>query len=235
MVSVCMATYNGEKYIKAQIESILKQLGKNDELIISDDGSKDGTLSIIKAFNDVRIKLLFNKSKHGFVGNFENALRNARGEIIFLSDQDDVWYKDKIKKICLYLQDYDMIVHNANIVDGNGIYKGYTYFSLTHHGTGFMSNLWKTRFLGCCMAFSRNVLDYCLPIPQNIVAHDYWLGMFSMTHFKVGFIPEVLMAYRRHGGNVSPSTEKSNNNIVYKLFTKRFILLYEIAKRIVKW
>lgn len=232
MVSVCMATYNGEKYIKAQIESILKQLGKNDELIISDDGSKDGTLSIIKAFNDVRIKLLFNKSTHGFVGNFENALRNARGEIIFLSDQDDIWKPYKVKKILPLFDNYDLIIHDAELVDGNGNSLCKTYYSFMHNNTGFLANLWKTRWLGCCMAFRRNVLNACLPFPQKIVGHDYWIGMMGMVKFRYCFIDDVLICYRRHNNNVSTSSEKSSNSMFYMLVTKRLNITIAIACRL---
>lgn len=95
MISVCMATYNGEEYIKEQLESILCQLGEMDEIIISDDGSTDNTLNIIESYNDSRIKIHINTGKHGFVYNFENALQKAKGEYIFLSDQDDIWLPEK--------------------------------------------------------------------------------------------------------------------------------------------
>lgn len=98
MISVCMACYNGQKYIRQQIDSILSQLKENDELIISDDGSKDLTCEIVLSYHDPRIKLLHNTKEHGFIGNFENALRCAKGDIIFLSDQDDVWKKIKFRK-----------------------------------------------------------------------------------------------------------------------------------------
>ena len=91
-ISVAMATYNGEKYIKKQIESILINLNKDDELIISDDGSKDKTLDIIKSIKDKRIKII-SGPKQGVIKNFENALNNCTGEYIFLSDQDDIWGK----------------------------------------------------------------------------------------------------------------------------------------------
>ena len=233
MVSVCLACYNGEKYIKEQISSILSQLGDDDELVISDDGSEDDTIEIVNSFHDYRIKVFANKDEHGFVGNFNNALCKANGDIIFLCDQDDIWLKDKVYRVSAYLERYDLVVHDANIVDGEGRLKGYTYYSTMHSGTGFLMNLWKTRFLGCCMAFRRSVLDACLPIPKNVVAHDYWIGMYSVLCFKVKFVPDVLISYRRHGENVSPSGEKSDTNIFFKLVSKRGVILYEIAKRLV--
>ena len=99
MISVCMASYNGEKYIKEQIDSILKQLSDEDELVISDDGSTDNTLSVIQSIHDKRIKLIHNQGEHGYSRNFENALKNSKGDYIFLSDQDDVWKDNKVETI----------------------------------------------------------------------------------------------------------------------------------------
>ena len=121
MVSVCMATYNGGKYILDQIESILPQLGERDELIISDDGSTDSTMEIIRAIQDSRIKLFENSGRHGVTGNFENAIRHAAGEIIFLSDQDDVWLPGKIDGMVSFLKenDYDIVTCSCSLTDEN--------------------------------------------------------------------------------------------------------------------
>lgn len=231
MVSVCIACYNGTKYIREQIESILPQLSFNDEIVISDDGSRDNTISIIKSFQDKRIKVLFNDTNHGFVHNFENALENSKGDIIFLSDQDDIWKPNKVQVVLKSLNKYDLVVHDADLIDGNGKCLGINYYSVMHCHTGFMANLWKTRWLGCCMAFKREVLDYCLPFPEKIVAHDYWIGMLGMTKFKYHFMDDILISYRRHGGNASPSGEKSNNSLFYKVITKRWYLLVSLVKK----
>lgn len=234
MISVCMATYNGAKYIKEQIDSILPQLGENDELVISDDGSKDDTCLIISSYNDNRIRLLFNNGNHGFIGNFENALEHCKGDYIFLSDQDDFWKDNKVTVVMELLKKYALVIHDAELVDGEGKSIGHTYYYSMHNGTSFLMNLWKTRWLGCCMAFNREVLDYCLPFPEKIVGHDYWIGMMGMLKFKYLFMPEVLMCYRRHGDNVSPSGEKSPNSLFYKLFVKRWNLIKSILKRLLQ-
>ena len=232
MISVCMATYNGEKYIKEQLDSILCQLGVDDEVVISDDGSNDNTIQTIAAYNDKRIFLLNNSGRHGFVGNFENALKHVRGDIILLADQDDVWKPNKVEVIKKRLQYYDLVIHDAEMIDGNGYSLGKTYYSTMHHKKGFLSNLWKTRWLGCCMAFKRQVLEACLPFPQNIVGHDYWIGMLGMLKFHYCFMDDILISYRRHGGNVSPSGEKSNNSMFYMFYTKRYNLIIAILKRV---
>ena len=225
MISVCIATYNGERFLKEQLSSILCQLGKDDEVIVSDDGSSDETINIVTTFQDTRIRLLHNTHKHGFVGNFENALSNVKGDYVFLSDQDDVWMPNKVERVASLLAEYDLVVHDAELIDGNGKQLGKTYYSTQHGHTDFLMNLWKSRFLGCCMAFRRSLLEQCLPFPQEIVAHDYWIGMYALLKHKVLFIPDILIKYRRHGGNVSPSSEKSDNSLFYKLYTKRWRLL----------
>jgi glycosyltransferase involved in cell wall biosynthesis len=235
MVSVCLAAFNGEKYIEEQVESILMQLGSDDELIISDDGSLDNTMEIVSLFCDKRMVVLHNQGKHGFVGNFENALNHAKGDIIFLADQDDLWKSNKVKVIKEQLRQYDLVVHDAEMIDGEGCLLGNTYYSTMHHKIDFLSNLWKTRWLGCCMAFRREVLEMCLPFPRNIVAHDYWIGMLGMLKFRYCFIDDILICYRRHGNNTSPSGEKSTNTIYYKIVTKRMNMLVALANRCLRY
>lgn len=232
MISVCLATYNGCKYIREQLESILPQLSEDDEIIVSDDVSSDNTVEVIQSLNDQRIVVVKNNGPHGFVKNFENVLKYIHGDFVFFSDQDDIWTPDKVKKSLNYLQKYDLIVHNALLVDANGCSLGKTYFECLHQGCGFWMNWWKNRFLGCCMVMKRNIIEYSLPFPQNTQGHDYWIGMLALAaKYKVGFVDDVLLLYRRHGNNLSPSSEKSNNSLFYKIFTKRLPLLINVLIR----
>ncbi|MDR0620012.1 MAG: glycosyltransferase, partial [Bacteroidales bacterium] len=114
-----MATYNGEKYIKEQLDSILCQLGMDDELIISDDGSTDKTLEIIQHYQEPRVKILSNVKRHSIIGNFENALIHAKGDYIFLADQDDVWTSDKVNVVLAALATTDLVVSDCTVVDGD--------------------------------------------------------------------------------------------------------------------
>ena len=230
MISVCMTTFNGAKFVKEQLDSILIQLGADDEIIISDDGSRDDTINIISSYHDNRILLLRHQVEHGFVGNFENALNHARGNVIFLADQDDIWRPQKVQVVLAALEDNDIVVHDAELIDSFGKSLGKNYYSTLHNHSSFMANLWESRFLGCCMAFKREVLMYCLPFPKGIVAHDYWIGMMGMTKYKSIFINDTLICYRRHGGNVSSSSGKSHNSLYYKIITKRMGLLFNILK-----
>ena len=120
MLTVCIATYNGEKYIRQQLNSVLIQLGENDEVIISDDSSSDATVEIVRSFNDSRIKLLVDNKFSSPVRNFENALKYATGDYIFLCDQDDIWLPDKVKSMLPYLKKQcDLVwLENLNLRGG---------------------------------------------------------------------------------------------------------------------
>jgi len=118
-VSVCIATYNGEKYIKEQLTSILIQLEDTDEIIISDDSSTDQTVEIIKSLDDKRISIFEHQIFKSHVYNFENALKHAKGDYIFLADQDDIWLPGKINKTLSLLQNNDLVLSDAIVVDEN--------------------------------------------------------------------------------------------------------------------
>lgn len=232
MISVCMATYNGEKYVLEQLSSILPQLGDNDELIISDDLSIDRTLKLIEGLEDVRIKIHLNKLPNGYSKNFENALSKAKGDIVFIADQDDVWYPNKVKKMIEALDNADMVVSDATGFDGelNLLYP--SHFRLNGTSSGFMTNFLRTRYIGACMAFRRSVLQKALPLPANskLCAYDYWLAIIGEYYFKVELVKEPLLMYRRHGGNASSGGVSSDNSFFRKLII-RLYSLQELLKR----
>lgn len=230
MISVCIPTYNGQKYIKQQLESILIQLSQEDEIIISDDSSSDDTLKIIKAFNDSRITILENNKFHSPIYNLENALKNAKGDYIFLSDQDDIWKKDKVKIIIDNLQHSNLVVHDAEIIDENNNLINESFYIINKTHPGIIHNLIKNGFIGCCMAFNRKVLDVCLPFPKGIPMHDSWIGIKTYCTVKnVNFIPDRLIEYRRHGNNASVSGEKSRRPLFQKL-KDRMIIINSVIK-----
>jgi glycosyltransferase involved in cell wall biosynthesis len=217
MISVCMATYNGEKYIKDQLLSILKQISSNDEIIISDDLSEDKTIEIIESLNDSRIKLFLNKER-GYTNNFQNAIQQASGDYIFLSDQDDIWIDNKLEVMVEKLLKYDFVVSDAKIVDSQLESLGSTYFELRGGGAnGFMNNLKKLKYIGCCMAFRRLILKKVLPFPKNttLCPHDFWIALISEFYYKTIVIQEPLLLYRRHGKNVS--THISATSLFFKI------------------
>lgn len=221
MVSVCMAVYNGEKYLQAQIASILSQLSSDDELIISDDGSTDSTLSIILSFKDKRIKYLTNSEPQGVNSNFENALREAKGDFIFLSDQDDVWIDGKVDECISALADSYCIVHDCIVTDKNLKVVDESFFKLRNSHSGFIHNWIRNGYLGCAMAFRREVLNLCLPIPAGLpVWHDIWIGALCELKYGIRFIPFKGIYFRRHDSNTSVTAKsafKLSHQIAYRL------------------
>ena len=226
-ISVCMATYNGEKYIKEQLDSILLQLSENDEVIISDDSSTDNTVETIKSFNDNRIKIYKNTKAKGYTRNFENALEKASGHIIFLSDQDDVWVEDKVKKMTKILENYDFVVSDNSIVNENLEVISKSHFEVYKTDKGFIRNLLLPRYVGACMALKKNVLEKSLPFPENVklCAHDYWISLIAEMYFKSYKLDEQLLLYRRHSSNASSGGEKSKNSLAHKLKVRLYTLI----------
>ena len=183
MISVCIATYNGEKYIREQLDSILTQLGSEDEVVISDDGSKDNTLKIVESYNDKRIIVLHNKGKHGFTHNFENAIKNAKGDIIFLSDQDDVWPENKVESFLEVIKPGYLVISDAWVCSGT-LEKRFRLSEVRSFKSTYWQNLYKGMFLGSTMAFTKDSLDYFLPIP-NVLGHDMWFALLSALKNKL--------------------------------------------------
>lgn len=241
MVSVCLTAYNGEKYIKEQLDSILCQLGSEDEVIISDDGSTDKTLEIINSYQDKRIKLISHKpvaSKYKFsftTYNFENALRYASGDYVFFADQDDVWKENKVVECVKVLEKgYDLVLHDAELIDGEGNIISDSYFNINRSKKGILTNLVNNSYLGCCMAVKKKYLQKVMPFPKKIVVpHDIWIGILYEIYGKVCFLNHKLIFYRRHGENVSPSAEFSNNSLLFKL-SYRFNLVVALISKLFK-
>ncbi|HMI00860.1 MAG TPA: glycosyltransferase family 2 protein [Pedobacter sp.] len=226
--SVCMATYNGEKYIYDQIKSILDQLRSDDELIISDDQSKDHTISIIESFNDPRIKLFLHKNVGRPTENFQNALEKAEGEIIFLADQDDVWIEGKYEKMRKLLKTYDLVLSNSILVDEDLKVLNSSFFHYHGSAKGVVRNAIKNSYFGSCMAFRKGLLQYALPFPSTLeIGHDIWLGLVAEMTGNVYFTNEAMILYRRHGSTVTPhGIGKSKRSLFVKLWSRIIVLKY---------
>lgn len=237
MISVCIATYNGEKYIREQLDSILSQLGPDDEVVVSDDGSTDSTLDIVKSYQDARInvyhhdsssvttKFLLDKPTH----NFENALRHANGDIIFLSDQDDVWMEGKVETMMKELQDADLAIHDCVVVDDrmkNVIQPSYFDYIGIHQGV--WNNWVRATYLGCCMAMRKEVVVRAMPFPRTMVGHDLWLGIIADRYFKSKIVRSKFLRYRKHTNSKTTSGGKSKHSLWFKIRYRVVILKYII-------
>ena len=239
MISVCIATYNGELFISEQLSSILSQLGDDDEVVISDDQSTDRTLEIIAGLNDPRVKVFSHQryTRHDFpldctTHNFQNALQHSRGDIIFLADQDDVWKPNKVNLCINELRDYDFVICDCSVTDESLNVVKHSYFSSMHTNLSALSNLVICTWLGCCMAFRRKVLDAALPFPETQVAHDLWLGLVASSKFRCKMIHEPLSYYRRHQDTASPVSKKNSYDLWFKI-KYRFFAIKEYIRSIV--
>lgn len=233
MISVCMATYNGEKYIKEQVDSILSQLGEQDEIIVSDDGSSDNTINILTSYKDKRIHVYAHTfcGKKDCVGdvvsaNFEHAISIAKGDYIFLADQDDIWIDGKVEKMVKALQNAHVVVSNAWMLYDDNIGNCHR---LLYEKRPPLHNyfLRRGKYYGCCMALRRDALEYVLPFPNPTPLHDTWLGLLPELVGGAIFLDEPLIYYRCHSLNVSRHV---HNSLLFKI-KYRFRLLSQIFKR----
>lgn len=232
MNSVCIATYNGERHIEEQLRSILVQIAPEDEVIVSDDGSDDNTLAVIDDIGDSRIRVVHSHARF-FKDNFLNALRHAKGEIIFLSDQDDVWLPGKYERCVKELETADLVVTNSCLTDENLNIVNPDFFSVYHSRKGIIKNICLCTYYGACMAFRRNVLEAAMPFPvSREVSHDAWLGLVAEIVGEVRFLPEPYLLYRRHNATstCTDNVWKRSNRPLWKKIYSRLVVLYNVCK-----
>ena len=208
MISVCLATYNGELFIKKQIDSILIQLCNNDELIIIDDKSTDDTINIINQYHDQRIKLYINNFNIGVVKSFEKALFLTKGDVIFLSDQDDFWLNGRVNKMkdALIKSKCILLISNMLETSVQSKYEIIKSFHMTN--SSFFQNIYNIFFsnslyFGSLMCFNKNLKKYILPFPNFIKAHDIHIALIANSFDKIYHLDEVLLLRTNTGVNLT--------------------------------
>jgi glycosyltransferase involved in cell wall biosynthesis len=227
-ISICLATYNGEKYLLDQLNSIIKQMSEIDELIISDDSSTDDTINIIKSINDKRLIFLENQKFKNPIFNFENAILLAKGDVIVLSDQDDIWMDCKLEvvresfmksrnKIYTIVMDSIAVDENLNILHKS-------IFKLINSGKGIIKNYYKNTYLGCSMAFSKELCQYILPFPKKISMHDIWIGLICEMYGEVTFVNKPTLLFRRHGNNATQEKYTITQIVKWRLYMFYYLL-----------
>ena len=216
-MSVALCTHNGAQFISAQIESILSQSPRPDQLVISDDASNDDSvdraLEVCARFPDVEVVVLRNTVALGVTANFEQAIRSTTAPLVALSDQDDLWHSGRLARV---LREFDsrpellVVGSDATMVRSNGTPMSYTLFEALElspgelaelqAGDAFRALLRRNLFTGATMVFRRELLDLALPFPAAWV-HDEWLAAIASATGEVTILPEQLIDYRQHGGN----------------------------------
>lgn len=210
-----MTTYNGARFLKTQLNSFLIQTRVPDELVVCDDASSDQSLEILRQFKDAapfNVLIHENKTNLGTTRNFDQAIELCKGDIIFLSDQDDIWDSKKIEKFLYEFADpnIDMVFSDAEVIDARGRKSGYRLWSAVgftsrhqtkwSNGKAFNMLLRRNVVTGATMAFRSELRDVIHPIPVNWI-HDAWIALLATALSDTVFIPETLISYREHGGN----------------------------------
>ena len=213
-VDVLLATYNGEKYLKEQIDSILNQTYQNINLIISDDNSNDSTRKILEEYKkiDNRIKTYLQDKNLGYIKNFEFLLTKVESNYYMLSDQDDLWLPEKIEKSMKTLKEKnaDLVFGDLEVVDEklNTIYPSFGDFMLLNRKINKYIDSYKVNYLyncvtGCTILSKKEFIKDILPIPNDskYVPHDYWMALMISLKGRLAYMPEKYIKYRQHGNN----------------------------------
>lgn len=235
-ISVAMATYNGEAYIEQQLKSILPQLGVHDEIILVDDHSVDSTLDIVGQINDARIKVHRNEANMGVRRSFEKAIGLTGGQIIFLSDQDDVWHPEKVARFAEAFgrsPQVTLVLSDAAVVDKHGNVLVSSFFG--QRGAfvpGVVANLIKNKYLGCVMAFRRSLVTRILPFPASIPQHDMWIGLVNGIYGEACYLGAPLVEYRRHDSNASQASSNKRASLG-KMIVWRWALVTSLVARVI--
>lgn len=233
-VSVALCTYNGQRFIEAQIDSILSQSVLPDELVVSDDASKDNTLALIRARVDAfgdgapRLTILENRSALGVTANFEKAILATSGDLIILSDQDDVWAPDRVELTVRAFADPDvMLVHgDAHLIDANGdrlpssLFDSYGVDAETREllasRRAFELLLRRNLITGATAAIRRSVAEQAAPFPASWV-HDEWLAIVAAATGSIVPLENELIGYRQHGNNEIGAVQLTLRSKIRKL------------------
>ncbi len=239
LVSVVMATYNGESFLLQQVDSVLAQDYPNIELVVTDDGSSDGTVKILEhyAAKDIRVRVYHNEVNIGYVRNFEKGLLLAKGDYLAPCDQDDIWLPNKISYLMERMGDNDIIYSNSTLIDSHGdsLHKN---LSDIKHLLSFDDPL--TYAIGNTapghgMIITRSLVQRCIPFP-TMIPHDYWLGFVATCRMPLKYVAIPLVLYRQHTQNVFGAVKAAEGKRKKKKFSRpekfdqireRMQLLYE--------
>ena len=243
-VDILVATCNGEKYVKEQIDSILNQTYENIRVIVSDDRSDDSTPKILKeiAKTDKRVILNLQKERLGVINNFEFLLKQVKSNFYMFSDQDDFWLPNKVEKMMekQKQEDADLVFGDLEVVNEKleTMYPSYGDYMLLNRKIKKCINSYEYNYLyncvtGCTILGKTSMLDKILPLPNTskYVLHDHWIGIITGIYGKVAYVEETYIKYRQHGNN-QVGTDKISHKFkkfsdVRELFLKIKIEIFQ--------
>ena len=204
LISIAMCTYNGERYLAEQLDSIVNQSYINLEIIVVDDCSSDGTVDILTDYakRDGRIRLICNDENLGFVRNFEKAISESRGDLIALADQDDIWFPEKIAKLAEDIGDDWLIYSKVGVIDGSGVRQNIEFPNVNRlEGYCALSLILNNCVTGHACLMKRAVIELAMPAMSKMPYHDQWLAIVAASRGKLKAGGEILSLYRKHDSN----------------------------------
>lgn len=206
-----MCTYQGAPFVGEQLESILAQTRPPDEVVVADDASTDATLDVVRRLaegSDVPVRTIASPRRRGYRRNFEEAVVACSGDVVFLADQDDVWFRDKIEAMLPAFTDDAAIVHCDAVLAGVDLApKGETVFErhpLLRELEGAIPTARSFGIPGCTMAFRAGLRGSLVPF-SDLWGHDLWIALVGGALGSIVPVPRPLMVYRRHGAGAGPS------------------------------
>lgn len=214
LVSIALCTYNGERFLKEQLDSLIDQTYHDLEIIIVDDCSTDDTLAIIKEYaeRDSRIKWYQNEINLGFNQNFAHALKICSGKYIAVCDQDDIWEHNKIERLTDTIGDHWLVCSNSIRMDENGIPTGKNLLNdFTYETRDYRSVLLNNFVTGHTCLINRDFLDIALPFPDGVI-YDWWMGFVALYHHQLIYLDETLTRYRIHDNSALQQIIKSDSD-----------------------
>jgi glycosyltransferase involved in cell wall biosynthesis len=205
LVSVVLGTFNGAQFLEAQLRSVLAQTYTNLEIVAIDDGSSDGTVPILRQFAalDRRIRVVINERNLGFIRNFEKGCQLSTGHWIALCDQDDYWMPDKVEKMVAAIGEYPMVYCDSELCGEDLHPLGKKISDLVHYQSfdDCRQLCVFSRMYGHATLITRDLFDRSTPFLEE-VPHDGWLAFHATLYGGVAYLPEVLVKYRQHAGNI---------------------------------
>lgn len=228
-ISFVIATFNGASHIEAQVSSILEFLGPNDEVVVSDDGSTDHTLKILRSIGDSRVKYAPAGPRLGYQKNFQRAIEASRGNYIFFSDQDDICLPERVVKSLDALAKCDCVCGDAIVVDQDLNLTSSSFFAMRKARFGAFRLFCKPAVIGATMACRREFVLRNLPLPRD-VPHDMWLSILAALNGRLIADPSPFILYRRHATAVSSTAAKTGRNLI-NITNERFKFLVNLFLR----
>jgi glycosyltransferase involved in cell wall biosynthesis len=232
-VSVVMTVFNGRQFLRQQVDSVVAQLGPDDELLVIDDASTDDGLASIQSLAFPRVRIVRNVRNLGVIRSFERGLALASHDVVFLCDQDDIWLPGKR---ATYAAEFErdaaicIVISDCEVIDATGSVIAPSFMASRGGFNGSLSGtLWRNCYVGCAMAVRRSLLHMALPFPAHVPMHDMWLGALGSIFGRVLYLQRPYVRYRRHFNNLTPSRSPRN---WHQLLRLRVALAWLLALRV---